>query len=58
MIGKIMFIFGIGIVYVGVSFEDIAVSFFVSSIGIFNMWVSVAIMIKDKSEWIDEDLIK
>jgi len=58
MIGKTLFIFGMGIIFVGVSFEDISVSFFVSAIGIFNMWVGTAIMIKDKSEWIDQDLLK
>ena len=58
MIGKTLFAFGMGIIFVGVSFEDIAVSFFVSAIGIFNMWVGTVIMINEKSEWIDEDLLK
>ena len=58
MLGKSIFLFGMALVSLGVGFESISTSFVVCAIGIFNMWVSIAIMINEKSEWIDEDLLK
>ena len=58
MLGKSIFLFGMALIFLGVGFESISTSFIVCAIGIFNMWVSVGIMINEKSEWIDEDLLK
>lgn len=58
MLGKTVFVFGMALVFLGVSFESISASFVVCAIGIANMWISVGIMINEKSTWIDEDLLK
>ena len=46
------------LVFLGVGLESISTSFVVCAIGIANMWLSVGIMINEKSTWIDEDLLK
>jgi len=58
MLGKSIFIFGMALVFLGVGFESISTSFVVCAIGIANMWISVGVMINEKSTWIDEDLLK
>tara|TARA_Y100000996_G_C22287225_1_gene546550 strand:+ start:47 stop:229 length:183 start_codon:yes stop_codon:yes gene_type:complete len=55
-VGGMIFTLGMFIMCVGVGFEDLAISFTISWFGLFMMWVSVAVMISEKSEWLEEDI--
>lgn len=55
-VGGMIFTLGMFIMCIGVGFEDLATSFAISWFGLFMMWVSVAVMISEKSEWLEEDI--